>query len=174
MTMSAKKVPIVPCLVCNPREAEPGEYCDAHSEQLHRLEHKYETLFRLRRNVRGKDHESYDLFMQGNCEPSGRILISETDPESLAITILIFRDLDLDAQIADYGSLGIERTYGDHLRDRVHQEIVHSWYGNARACVDIFFTPASPQHWDLDSREEQSEEESTEPHSPQGGKHSIH
>jgi hypothetical protein len=172
--MTEKKTGTVPCIVCNPGKADPGEYCESHSEELHRLEHKYESLFRLRRNVRGKDHEAYDLFFQGACDPSGRVVISETDPESLAITVLIFGDVDLTTPLADYRELGIDRTYGDHLRDRIHQEIVHSWYGNAHACVEVFRIVGSPVHWDLDARDAQGEEDASDPHSPQGGKHSIH
>jgi hypothetical protein len=168
--MTVKKTGTVPCLVCNPKDAEPGEYCETHGEELHRLEHKYEALFRFKRNVRGKDHEAYDIFSQGQCDPSGRILISETDPENLSITVLIFDDLDLNTPMTDYGTLGINRNYGD----RIQHEIVHSWYGNARACVEIFRTSGMPQHFDLDSREGQGEEDSSDVHPSQGGKHSVH
>jgi hypothetical protein len=126
--MKSKKAE-VPCLVCNPAEAKPGQYCDLHREKLHRLDHQYETLFRIQRISRGKDHEAYNLFLQGDCDPCGRILVTETDPENLCITILISSDLDLDANIPEYSSLKIERNFGDQLRDRVRQEIIHSWYG---------------------------------------------
>jgi len=168
-----------PCLVCNPDEATSGDYCDTHRTELHRLDHQYETLFRLQRTSRGKDHETYDLFLQGDCDPCGRILVTETDPENLVLTVLIANDLNLEARIADYDSLRIEKTYGDQLRDRIQNEIIHSWYGNARACVDIFATTLNdPQHWDVAPREEQSAEEEDEDegshHPPHGGKHSVH
>lgn len=172
--MKVKKASAVRCLVCNPTDAGPGEYCDKHGEELHHLEHKYETLFRLRRNVRGKDHETYDLFLQGKCDPTGRILVSETDPGGLAITVLIIGDLDLATPMSEYAKLGIERTYADHLRDRIHQDVVLSWYGNARACVEVFRATGSPLHWDLESREEQSEEETSDLHLSPGGRHTVH
>ncbi len=170
-----KKNQGAPCIVCNPGEAEPGDYCDSHRDELHRLDHQFESLFRLQRTSRGKDHESYNLHLRGECNPCGRILVTETDPENLSITVLISGDLNLDARIADYNSLKIEKSYGDQLRDRIQQEIIHSWYGNTRACVDIFHTTAEqPEHWDVGPREETAEEEGSEPDLPQGGKHSVH
>jgi hypothetical protein len=172
--MSGKKAD-VPCVVCNPSEAEPGDYCEAHREELHRLDHQYEGLFRLQRISRGKGHEIYELFVQGECDPSGRMMVAETDPENLAINILLSSDIDLEARISDYGVLGIEKTYADQLRSKIQQEIVHSWYGNARACVDIFrLSAGAPQHWDLDARAESSDEEGLDSHNPPGGKHSVH
>ena len=161
------------CVVCNPDEAEPGQYCDAHREELHRLDHQYETLFRLQRSSRGKDHESFNIFfMPGDCEAAGRIIVTETDPDNLLITLVINSDLDLETRISGYESLGIERTYGDQLRERIRLEIVHSWYGSARACIDVFRTTSpEPQHWDIEPRSEQPEEG---PHPPEPGKHSVH
>lgn len=166
----------LPCVVCNDRGAEPGDYCEVHREELHRLDHQYQNLFRIQRLSRGKDHESYNLYLHDTCQPSGRILVSETDPENLAITVLIANDLNLDTVISEYDSLKLRRTHGDLLKERIQQEIIHSWYGNARACIDIFPTTIDrPQHWDISPREEESsEEESYEPHSPEGGKNSIH
>ena len=178
--MPKKTAEPLPCIVCNPEEAVTGDYCEAHRTELHRLDHQYETLFRLQRTSRGKDHETYDLFLQGDCDPCGRVMVTETDPENLALTVLIANDLTLDARIVDYDTLKIEKTYGDQLRDRIQHEIIHSWYGNARACVDIFFTTFSnPQHWDVAPREDQSDEgdedeEGSPPHGPHGGKHSVH
>ncbi len=164
-----------PCIVCNPSGAEPGEYCEAHREELHQLDHRYEVTFRLQRIARGRGHEAYELFLQGECEPIGRILVAETDPENLAVTVLLSTEVDLDTRIQEYAVLGVEKTFGDQLRARIQQEIVHSWYGNARACVDIFRIGHSPAlHWDIDQRAEQGEEESLEPHLPQGNKHSVH
>ena len=167
----------VPCIVCNAAEAEPGDYCDAHGEQVHRLDHQYETFFRLQRSSRGKDHETFDLFLQGNCDPCGRVMVSETDPENLMVTVLISAAVDLNARITEFASLQIERTYGDQLRERIEREIIHSWYGNARACIEIFRVAESrPQHWDVAARERttEEEEESSEPHPTEGGKRSIH
>ncbi len=165
-----------PCVVCNPEGAEPGEYCSKHRDELHRLDHQYEALFRLARTSRGKDHETYNVFLQGDCDPSGRVLVTETDPENLSLTVLLSTDLDLDARITDYSRLGISRTYGDQLRDRLQKEIIHSWYGNARACIDIF--QASSQqavHWDIGPRETMpDEDEGIEPDGSQGGSHSVH
>ncbi|NWG14568.1 MAG: hypothetical protein HXY20_13660, partial [Acidobacteria bacterium] len=152
-----------PCIVCNPEEAGSNEYCDKHREELHRLDHQYEALFRLVRTSRGRDHEAYNVFVQGACDPCGRILVTETDPENLFLTVLLSADLDLDVRIADYSAFGISRTYGDQLRERIRKEIIHSWYGNARACIDIFRTSFdNAQHWDIDPREDYSEEESPE------------
>jgi hypothetical protein len=162
-----------PCAICNPSNAEPGEYCDAHSEELHRLDHHYETLFRLQRISRGKDHESYHVFLTGRCDPCGRVLVNETDPENLAITVLISNEVDLETRIAEYQALGIDRTWADQLRQRV-EEVIHSWYGNSRACVDVYsVTTDQPDHWDIARREEQTEEEPAESH-PVPGKHSVH
>jgi hypothetical protein len=162
------------CIACNPENAQPGQYCDAHREELHRLDHQYETVFRLQRSSRGKDHESFNLFfMPGDCEPAGRIVVTETDPENLLIMVVITSDLDLETRITDYERLGIEKNYGDQLRERIGLEIVHSWYGNARACVDVFRTNSpQPQHWDVDPRSEQPDEEAMHPGG--SGKHSIH
>lgn len=174
--MAARKAE-VPCVVCNPENAEPGEYCERHREELHRLDHQYETLFRLQRVSRGRGHESYHLFLQGDCDPSGRVLVNETDPDNLAITVLITGDLSLDARISGYDALKIERTYGDHLLDRIRQDIIHSWYGNARACVEVFRITAEPAlHWDVEPRSEgdDEEEEGPNPHPSPGNKHSIH
>ena len=171
--MKSKKTE-VPCTVCNPAEAKPGQYCDLHREKLHRLDHQYETLFRIQRISRGKDHEAYNLFLQGDCDPCGRVLVTETDPENLCITILISSDLDLDANIDEYSSLKLERNFGDQLRDRIRQEIIHSWYGNARACVDIFRTSLDQlRHWDVEPRVDQCEE-GEEPPPTDEVKHSIH
>jgi hypothetical protein len=172
--MSAKKVD-VPCVVCNPAEAEPDEYCEAHREQLHRLDHQYETLFRFQRTCRGRGHEIYEIFLQGECDPRGRVLVAETDPDNLSITILLADDLDLDTRLTGYSSLGIEKSYGDYLREKLQQEVVYSWYGNARACVDIFrLSNHHPQHWDLEPRLEQSDDDGSDPRPPAGNKHSIH
>ncbi len=164
-----------PCIVCNPEEAESGDLCGKHREELHRLDHQYEVLFRLVRTSRGRDHEAYNLFLQGACDPCGRILVTETDPENLSITALLSTDLDLDARIAEYAALGVSRTYGDQLRERIQSEIIHSWYGNARACVDIFRTAFDhAMHWDLAGREEYGEDETPEIPPHEGGGHSIH
>ena len=170
--MPAKKTELR-CVVCSPAEARPGDYCDLHRDELHRLDHEYETLFRLERISRGKDHETYLLYLQGECDPCGRVIVSETDPENLAVLVLVPGDLDLDARITEYDALKIERTYGDKLRERLEHEIVHSWYGSARACVDIFRTTTdAPTHWDIAPRPERSDEE--ESHAPEGGSHSVH
>jgi hypothetical protein len=177
-----KKMPVkkldLPCIVCNPEEAQSGEYCERHGEQLHELDHRFETLFRFQRTSRGKDHETYMLFLQGDCDPCGRMLVTETDPENLFVTILISGNIDLDARIEEYDAFKIERTYGDQLRERVRQEIIHSWYGNARACVEIFKTAADlPQHWDIEPRMDRtSDEDDGNPESspPKNDKHSIH
>ena len=164
-----------PCVVCNPSEAEAGDYCETHREELHRLDHRFEGLFRLQRISRGKGHEIYELFLQGECDPCGRMMVAETDPENLTINVLLSSDLDLETRIAEFGALGIEKTYADQLRTRIQQEIVHSWYGNARACVDIFrIAVSAPEHWDLDARAEPGEDEGPDAHTPPGGKHSIH
>jgi hypothetical protein len=170
--MARKKEPL-PCVVCNPEDANPGEYCETHSEQLHRLDHQYENLFRLQRISRGKDHEAYEVFLPGSCDPCGRVIVHETDPELLAVTVLVSGDLNLETPIEEYVALGIPQTYGDQLRNRI-EDVVHSWYGNSRACIDIYRTPANqPLHWDIAPRSEQDDQEPGESRS-QGGKHSVH
>jgi hypothetical protein len=168
----------IPCMVCNPDDAQPGEYCQLHTDQLRHLDHQYELLFRFQRTSRGKDHESYNLLLQGDSEPCGKVLVTETDPENLLITVLISGDINLEAMITEYGFFKIERTFGDQLRNRIRQEIVYSWYGNSRACIEVFrMKPDLTQHWDIDPRPDQSltlEEEDSDPRPPQGGKHSIH
>ncbi len=95
--------------------------------------------------------------------------------QGAGVTVLISAELNLDSHIEDYKSLGIVRTYAEQLRTRLQEEIIHSWYGNARACVDIFRTTAEqPQHWDVAPRNQQNAEEESEPEIPQGGKHSVH
>ncbi len=169
------KDPKGPCIVCNPSVADQGEYCDTHREELHRLDHRYETMFRLQRISRGRGHEAYELFLQGECDPCGRVVVTETDPENLAITVLLSGDLDLDSRIQEYASLGVDRTNADQIRMKLQQEVVFSWYGNARACVDIFrISRLDSIHWDIDQRTEQGDEENPEFHPPQGSKHSIH
>jgi hypothetical protein len=172
--MTVKKAE-VPCAICNPADAESGEYCEAHREELHRLDHQYESLFRLQRTCRGKGHETYEIFVQGECDPRGRLLVNETDPENLAITILLTDDLNLDGRLPGYSALGIDKTNGDYLRAKIQQEIVYSWFGNARACVDVFrLSKEQPQHWDLEPRLDQADEDGIEPHPPSSNKHSIH
>ncbi len=171
----ASKKPEVPCVICNPAEAGTGDYCDAHREELHRLDHQYESLFRLQRSSRGQGHETFELFVQGDCDPRGRVLVTETDPENLAITVLLHDDLDLESRLAGYSALGIEKTFADQLRGRIQQEIVFSWYGNARACVEVFrVSKLPPQHWDLEPRIDQGEEEGADTQPPATPKHSIH
>jgi hypothetical protein len=162
--------------VCNPVAAEPGEYCDRHREELHRLDHEYETLFRLQRVSRGGGHESYNILLRGHCDPTGRIFVNETDPDNLAVTVLVNADLSLDSPIPGYEALKIDRTYADQLRDRIRQDIIHSWYGNARACVEVFRVGADPPlHWDVESRGDTGEEEERpDPHPGQQKKHSVH
>jgi hypothetical protein len=176
LAMSGKKR-VSSCPVCNPDSAT-GEYCDEHREELHKLEHLYESFMHLRRTSRGKDHEAFDVLMQGECEPFGRILVSETIPDNLSMTMILAHDLDLETPLPGYEKLGLRRTWGDYLRDKIQQEIVHCWYGNARACLDVFPCKLEDrQHWDLESREEESEEEEFEAdlHGPTGGgRHSIH
>ncbi len=169
----ARKKEVTSCVVCNPDDASPGEYCDEHGEQLHRLDHQYETLFRLQRISRGKDHEAYEIFLPASCDPCGRVIVHETDPEMLAVTVLVIGELNLETRIEEYDALGIPKTYGDQLRYRV-EDIVHSWYGNSRACVDIYRTPADQlQHWDIEPRSEDVDDGPGESR-PQGGKHSVH
>jgi hypothetical protein len=167
-----------PCMICRPLEAQDGEYCEKHREELHDLEHRYEGQFRLKRAARGKDHETYDIFMAAECDPCGRVVIQETDPEQLSVTLLISQALKLDAVLPEYDTLGIHKTLGDLLRDRISLELIHSWYGNARACVDIFLTDfATQQHWDVEPRNPEPEdgpETPADPNSPGGGRHSVH
>jgi len=172
--MAAKKAE-TPCMVCNPADARAGDYCERHREELHRLDHQYQRLFRLQRLSRGKDHETYNLFFQDDCDPCGRVFVAETDPDNLSLVVLVSADLNLDSRITEYASFGIEKTYGDQLRARIQREIIHSWYGNARACVDVYRTTVEqPQHWDVDSRERAGEDEDAEVEPPPGGKHSVH
>jgi hypothetical protein len=164
-----------PCLVCNPGNAVEGDYCSTHREELHRLDHQYEGLFRLQRTSRGKDHETYSLYLQGDCEPCARVFVTETDPENLSMTVLLSPDLDLDARIAEYARFGVVRTYADQIRERIEKEIIHSWYGNSRACVDIFRAPLhNPLHWDVAPREDYNEEENPDLPPPEEGGHSVH
>jgi hypothetical protein len=175
--MTAKKSR-QPCAVCNPADASPGEYCEEHREELHKLEHQYESLFRLRRTSRGKDHESYDILLQGECEPCGRLLVAESHPDNLAMTLILAQDIDLDTRLPEYDALGIPRTWGDNLKEKIQQELIYCWYGDARACVDVFHSNIeNRQHWDFEPRDEDSEdgEMGPEPHAPgNGGKHSVH
>jgi len=174
--MSPKKAD-VPCVVCNPAGAQSGDYCERHYDELHRLDHRFEILFRLQRTFRGKDYEIYDLFLQGECDSSGRIIVAETDPENLVLTVMISEDLDLNARIKEYDALRIEKTVRDKLRERIERDIIHSWYGNASACIEVFsIVDRPPEHWDITAVEQDAgeEEEGTEPHPQDGGKHSIH
>jgi len=166
-----------PCIVCNPGKAHPEDYCEVHREQLHRLGHEYEMFFRLVRISRGKDHEAYALMLQGECDPSGRVLVNETDPDNLFLTVLITDSLDLETPLPDFRALKVERSYGDLLRETIEDEIVRSWYGNARACIDLFrIHDVRPLHWDVAEREEQDKQEFPEESGPcdKGGPHSIH
>lgn len=167
-----------PCIVCNPEKARPDEYCPMHLDQLQHLDLQCETLFRFQRLSRGKGHESYHLFLQGDVDPCGKVLATETDLENLFITVLISEDINLEATISEYDFFKIVRTFGDQLQIRIRQEIVHSWYGNARACIEVYrINPEQPQHWDIESRTDYAaaaEEESPDPHFPQGNKNSIH
>ncbi len=171
--MKPKKAP---CAICDPGTAREGEYCERHHEELHRLNHQYETLFRLQRVSRGKGHESYQIYVQGDCDPTGRVLITETDPENLSITVLINMDLDLDARLSGYDALNIEKTYGDQLRERIQIDIVQSWYGNARACIEVYRVAVEmPLHWDIEALHEGAEDDdSSELHPGPGSKHSVH
>jgi hypothetical protein len=166
------------CSICNPVGGESGEYCERHQEELHQLEHRYEGLFRLQRGARGKDHEAYDIYLQSQCDPCGRVLLQETDPDNLAITVLLAEDVKLDTTLPEYETLGIRRTWGDLLRIKISQELVQSWYGNARACIDIFHANfGSHLHWDVDAPDsmmDEDEDAPPDPHSHGGGKHLIH
>ncbi|MEJ2111638.1 MAG: hypothetical protein P8Z37_17360 [Acidobacteriota bacterium] len=166
-----------PCVVCNPDNARQGEYCQTHLEQLQHLDLQCESLFRFQRVSRGKGHECYNIFLQGDIDPCGKVLASETDLENLFITVLIADNINLEATIAEYDFFKIERTFGDQLQIRLRQEIVHSWYGNARACIEVYrIIPEQPQHWDIESRADYTatEEELPDSHFPQGNKDSIH
>lgn len=174
---SVTKLSTPPCIVCNPDNAQPGEYCQTHFDQLQHLNLQCETLFRFQRVSRGKGHETYNIFMQGDIDPCGKVLATETDLENLLITILISDGINLEATIPEYDFFKIVRTFGDQLQLRIRQEIVYSWYGNARACIEVFrIIPEQPQHWDIESRAEDfaAEEEVPDPHFPQGNKNSIH
>jgi len=164
--------------VCNPDKAQKGEYCPTHFDQLQHLDLQCESLFRFQRVSRGKGHETYNIFLQGDVDPCGKVLATESDLENLLITILISEDINLEATITEYDFFKIVRTFGDQLQLRIRQEIVHSWYGNARACIEVFrIIPGHPQHWDIESRtdfEAAAEEESSDPHFPQGNKSSVH
>jgi hypothetical protein len=166
-----------PCIVCNPDNAHQGEYCPTHLDQLQHLDLQCESLFRFQRISRGKGHETYSIFLQGDIDPCGKILVSETDLENLFITVLLSDDINLEATIAEYDFFKIVRTFGEQLQIRIRQEIVYSWYGNARACLEVYrILPEQPQHWDIESRADLTavEEEMPEPHLPQGSKDSIH
>jgi hypothetical protein len=165
------------CVVCNPENAQSGEYCPLHLDQLKHLDLQCENLFRFQRISRGKGHESFNLFLQGDIDPCGKVLAMETDLENLFVTVLISEDINLEATIAEYDFFKIVRTFGEQLQIRIRQEIVHSWYGNARACIEVYrIVPDQPQHWDIESRADYAaaEEELPEPHFPQGNKDSIH
>jgi len=163
------------CRVCNPEGAGSGDYCEEHREEIHRLDHQYDSIFRLQRTSRGKDHESYQVFFQNDCDPCGRILATETDPENLSVTVILTHEIDVEALLPDYASLSVQRTIGDKLRDLIKREIIHSWYGNARACVDIFRTPdETPIHWDVDPRDAQTDDDAGDVEPGEGTKHSIH
>jgi len=165
-------------MVCNPDNAEPGDYCPMHLDQLEHLDLQCENLFRFQRVSRGKGHECYNVFLQGDADPCGKVLATETDLENLFITVLISENINLETTIAEYNFFKIVRTFGDQLQIRIRQEIVHSWYGNARACIEVYrIIPEQPQHWDIESRADYAaaaEEEITDPHFPQGNKNSVH
>ena len=166
-----------PCVVCNPENAQPGEYCQTHLDQLQHLDLQCESLFRFHRVSRGKGHESYNVFLQAEIDPCGKVLVTETDMENLLITVLISEGINLGATIPEYDFFKIVRTFGDQLQLRIRQEIVHSWYGNARACIEVFrIIREQPQHWDIESLAEDyaAEEEAPDPQFPQGNKNSVH
>lgn len=167
-----------PCVVCNPENAQLGEYCPTHFDQLQHLDLQCEALFRFQRVSRGKGHETYNIFVQGDIDPCGKVLATETDIENLFITVLVSDDINLESTITEYDFFKMVRTFGDQLQLRIRQEIVHSWYGNARACIEVFrIFPEQPQHWDIESRTDYSaatEEDTPEPHFPQGNKNSVH
>jgi hypothetical protein len=174
--MSPKKAE-VPCVVCNSAGAQPGDYCERHLEEVHRLDHSFEHLFRLQRTFRGRDYEIYDVFLQGECGASGRIIVAETDPENLVLTVMVSEELDLNARIKEYDALKIEKTFRDKLRERIERDIIRSWYGNASACIEVFsILDRQPEHWDISAGEPDpgEEEEMGEPHPHDGNKHSVH
>jgi hypothetical protein len=175
---SADKKTVIPCMVCNPDNAEPGDYCPMHLDQLEHLDLQCENLFRFQRVSRGKGHECYNVFLQGDADPCGKVLATETDLENLFITVLISENINLETTIAEYNFFKIIRTFGDQLQIRIRQEIVHSWYGNARACIEVYrIIPEQPQHWDIESRADYAaaaEEEISDPRFPQGNKNSVH
>ncbi|MBN2243787.1 MAG: hypothetical protein JW793_13965 [Acidobacteria bacterium] len=174
---SADKRPDPPCMVCNPDFAKPGDYCPLHLNQLEHLDLQCESLFRFQRISRGSGHESYNIFLQNDADPCGRVLVAETDLENLFITILISENVNLDTTIPEYEFFKIVRTFGEQLQIRIRQEIVYSWYGNARACIEVYrIIPEQPQHWDIESRADYAaaEDEIPDPHFPQGNKNSIH
>jgi hypothetical protein len=85
--------------------------------------------------------------------------------------------LDLDSPLQEYRALKIEKSYGDLLREKIENEIVRSWYGNARACIDLFrLRDTQPRHWDVAARDDQEEDEYPEETGPcdKGGTHSVH
>jgi hypothetical protein len=52
-----------------------------------------------------------------------------------------------------------------------------SWYGNARACIDVFrIRDTQSLHWDIAARDEQADDEFPEEPGPcdKGGSHSVH
>jgi hypothetical protein len=166
-----------PCIVCNPDNARQGEYCPTHLDQLQHLDLQCESLFRFQRISRGKGHETYNIYLQGDIDPCGKILVAETDLENLFITVMVSDEINLEATIAEYDFFKIVRTFGDQLQLRIRQEIVYSWYGNARACIEVFrILPDRPQHWDIESRADYiaAEEEVPDSHFPQGNKNSVH
>ena len=111
-----------PCIVCNPDHAREGEYCQTHLDQLQHLDLQCESLFRFQRISRGKGHESYNVFLQGDIEPCGKVLATETDLENLFITVLISDNINLEATIAEYDFFKIVRTFGNQLQLRIQQE----------------------------------------------------
>ena len=174
--MSAKKVD-VPCVVCNPAGAQPGDYCEKHYDELHLLDHRFEILFRLQRMFRGRDYEIYDVFLQGECDPCGRVIVAEIDPENLSLTVMVSEDLDLNVRIKEYDVLKTEKTFRDKLKERIERDIIHSWYGNVSACIEVFsILDRRPEHWDIASMGSDTgeEEEAPEPNPQDGGKHLIH
>ena len=84
--------PEPPCMVCNPENAEQGEYCPMHLDQLEHLDLQCENLFRFQRISRGKGHESYNIYLQGDADSCGKVLASETD---LAATAGLYERTDL-------------------------------------------------------------------------------